>query len=129
MCGVWKAVAIKPDTCECVTTPIHTFWGMWRPKGVNQCGNTFTHVRLNCSSLSKASESCIISEAEGFNIPIEGQPTYEYFMEMYDYTNFIWLATKSFVPKLLCAVSNDTVVSRDSTIVKQLPSSTMCELV
>ena len=24
MCGVWKAVAIKPDTCECVTIPIHT---------------------------------------------------------------------------------------------------------
>ena len=30
MCGVWKAVAIKPDMCECVTTLIHTFWGVWR---------------------------------------------------------------------------------------------------
>ena len=72
--------------------------------------------------MSKASESCIISEAEGFNVPIEVQPMYEYFMEMYDYTNFIWLATKSFLPKLLCAVLNDTTVSRDSTIVKQLPA-------
>ena len=27
MCGVWKAVAIKPDMCECVTTLIHTFLG------------------------------------------------------------------------------------------------------
>ena len=39
--------------------------------------------------MSKASESCIISEAEGFKIPIEVQPMYGYFMEMYDYTNFI----------------------------------------
>ena len=30
MCGVWKAVAIKPDTCECVATPIHTFLEVWR---------------------------------------------------------------------------------------------------
>ena len=29
MCGVWKAVAIKPDTYECVTTLIH-IWGVWR---------------------------------------------------------------------------------------------------
>ena len=26
MCGVWKDVAIKPDTCEHVATLIHTFW-------------------------------------------------------------------------------------------------------
>ena len=26
MCGVWEAVAIKPDMCECVTTLMHTFW-------------------------------------------------------------------------------------------------------
>ena len=26
MCGVWKVVAIKPDTCEHVATLIHTFW-------------------------------------------------------------------------------------------------------
>ena len=32
MCGVWKAVVIKPDTCEHVTTLIHTFWGVWRWK-------------------------------------------------------------------------------------------------
>ena len=30
MCWVWKAVAIKPNMCECVTTLIHTFWGVWR---------------------------------------------------------------------------------------------------
>ena len=42
-----------------------------------------------CIVMSKASESCIISEAEGFNVPIEVQPMYEYFMEMFDYTNFI----------------------------------------
>ena len=30
MCGLWKAVAIKSDTCEHVTTLIHTFWGVWR---------------------------------------------------------------------------------------------------
>ena len=42
-----------------------------------------------CIVMSKASESCIISEAEGFNVPIEVQPMYEYFTEMYDYTNFI----------------------------------------
>ena len=27
MFGVWKAVAIKPDTCEHVATLIHTFLG------------------------------------------------------------------------------------------------------
>ena len=42
-----------------------------------------------CTVMSKASESCIISEAEGFNVPIEVQPMYEYFTEIYDYTNFI----------------------------------------
>ena len=26
MCGVWKAVAIKPDMCEHVATLIHTFF-------------------------------------------------------------------------------------------------------
>ena len=26
MCGVWKAVAIKPDMCEHVATLIYTFW-------------------------------------------------------------------------------------------------------
>ena len=67
--------------------------------------------------MSKASESCIISEAEGCKVPIEVQTTYKDFMEMYDYTKFI-----GFAPELLCAVSNDTVVSRDSTIVKQLPA-------
>ena len=61
-------------------------------------------------------------KAEGFKVPIEVQPMYKYFMEMYDYTNFIQLTTKSFVLKSLCAVSNDTTVSRDGTIVKQLPA-------
>ena len=27
MCGVWKAVAIKPDMCEHVATLIYTFLG------------------------------------------------------------------------------------------------------
>ena len=72
--------------------------------------------------MPKASESHIISEAKGFNVPTEVQPTYEYFTETYDYTNFIWFTTKSFVPKLLCAVSNETVVSRDSTVVKLVAS-------
>ena len=46
---------------------------------------------------------------------------------MYDYTNFIGLATKSFVPNLLCAVSNDTMVSRYSTIVKQSPARVLAK--
>ena len=75
-----------------------------------------------CTVMSKASESCIISEAEGFKVLIEVHPMYEYFTEMYDYTNFIQLTTKSFVPNLLCTVSNDTAVSRDGTVVKQLPA-------
>ena len=69
--------------------------------------------------MSKASESCIISEAEGCKVPIEVQSTYEDFMEMYDYTKFIGFATKSFVPELLCAVSID------STIVKHVASDTV----
>ena len=48
--------------------------------------NEFPH---RCIVMSKASESCIISEAEGFNMPIEVQPMYEYFTEMFDNTNFI----------------------------------------
>ena len=69
--------------------------------------------------MSKASESCIISESEGSKVLIEVQPTYEYFMEMYDYTKFIRFATKSFVPDLFHAVSLEIVISRHSTIVKQ----------
>ena len=72
--------------------------------------------------MSNASESCIISEAEGFNVPIEVQPMYEYFMKMFDDTNFIRLPVKSFVPELLFAVSTDTVLSRYATVVKQLPA-------
>ena len=30
MCGVWKAVAIKPDTCEHCHTYSHLFLGVWR---------------------------------------------------------------------------------------------------
>ena len=75
--------------------------------------------------MSKALESCIMSETEGFNVPIEVQLMYEYFTEMYDYTNFFRFTTKSFVPKLLCAVSNETMVSRDSTIVKLVPSNSV----
>ena len=67
----------------------------------------------------KGSESCIISEAEGCNVPIEVQSTYEDFTEMNDYNKFIGFTTKSFVPDLFHAVSLDILVSRDSTIVKQ----------
>ena len=40
MCGVWEAVAIKPDTCEHVTTLIHTFLGECGDEGMtllNSC--------------------------------------------------------------------------------------------
>ena len=34
MCGVWKAVAIKPDTCGHVATLIHTFFGECGDEGM-----------------------------------------------------------------------------------------------
>ena len=40
MCGVWKAVSIKPDMCECVATLIHTFFGECGDEGMtllNSC--------------------------------------------------------------------------------------------
>ena len=40
MCGVWKAVAIKPDMCEHVTTLIHNLLGSVEMKGMtllNSC--------------------------------------------------------------------------------------------
>ena len=40
MYGVWKAVAIKPDTCEHVATLLHTFFGECGDEGMtllNSC--------------------------------------------------------------------------------------------
>ena len=40
MCGVWKAVAIKPDMCEHVATLIYTFFGECGGEGMtllNSC--------------------------------------------------------------------------------------------
>ena len=42
MCGVWKAVAIKPDMCEHVTTLIHTF---------GECGDEGMTLLNSCQVL------------------------------------------------------------------------------
>ena len=80
----------------------------------------YNEFPARCTVMSKASESCIISEAEGCKVPIEVQTTYKDFMEMYDYTKFI-----GFAPELLCAVSIGTAVSGDSTFVKHVTSDTV----
>ena len=56
--------------------------------------------------MSKASESCIISETEGFNVPIEVQPMYEYFTEMFDYTKFYLIASEVICTRItFCSVN------------------------
>ena len=42
MWRVWEAVAIKPDTCECVTTPIHIF---------GECGDEGMTLLNSCQVL------------------------------------------------------------------------------
>ena len=67
-----------------------------KPVGWPELGR-YNEYPARCTVMWKASESCIISEAEGSKVPIEVQPTYEYFTEIF---------TEYFTPSLLGSQPN-----------------------
>ena len=78
MYGVWKAVAIKLDTCECVTTLIHTnqkdivYHWEYQADGCNSSyiGETSRTLGERVKEHSKSTTSAILKHCKDFHHPL-----------------------------------------------------------